>query len=271
MNDRYDRDLAVLGAGKLGTIILEALVAKGVVDPSRAIATVHRPSSIARVQDAVNVAVDRDNRAAAASAGVVLLGVKPHGIVPVIEEIRDDLSTDQLVISTAAAITTMQIEEALGRPIPVVRAMPNTPAQVGAGMTVLTPGRHAQDAHLERARQLFDAIGRVRVLEEKHMDAVTALSASGAAFLYVVLESLAEGGVKLGLPRDVATELAAQTALGSARMALETGDHPAVLKDAVTTPAGCTIDGLLALEAGGVRVTLIQAVVEAARRAGELG
>jgi len=218
----------------------------------------------------VDVAVSRDNRAAAADAGVILLAVKPQAVLGVVEEIRRSVSPDQLIVSTVAAVTTREIEARLERPVPVVRAMPNTPSQVGAGMTVLTPGAHAGDRHLERAEALFDAIGRTRVLEEKHMDAVTALSASGAAFLYVVLESLAEGGVKLGLPREVATELAAQTALGSARMVLETSDHPAVLKDAVTTPAGCTIDGLLALEAGGLRVTLIQAVVEAARRAGEL-
>jgi len=131
-------------------------------------------------------------------------------------------------------------------------------------------GRHATAAHLARAEELFRAVGRAMVLDEKHLDAVTALSASGPAFLYVVLESLAEGGVKVGLPRNIAIELAAQTALGAARMVLETGEHPALLKDAVTTPAGCTIDGLLALEEGGLRVTLIKAVVEATRRAGEL-
>lgn len=266
----YERQLAVLGAGKLGTILLRALIEQRVIESDRSVATVHRPSSVERVREDVEVAVTLDNVAAAAEAAIVLVTVKPQVLLAVLEEIRGCLSPDQLLISAVAAVTTAEIEERLGRPIPVVRAMPNTPARVGAGMTVLTPGAHATDEHLARAEQLFRAVGRTRVLEEKHMDAVTALSASGAAFLYVVLESLAEGGLKLGLPREDATELAAQTALGAARMVLETGDHPAVLKDAVTTPAGCTIDGLLALEAGGLRVTLIQAVVEAARRAGEL-
>jgi pyrroline-5-carboxylate reductase len=266
----FVRDLAVIGSGKLGTIILKSLVDQGFVAPDRAIATVHRAASVARVKAVIDVDVIQDNRAAVAGARLVLLAVKPQALLGVIDELADVLTDDQIVLSTVAAVTTAEIEARLRSGIPVIRAMPNTPAQVGAGMTVLSPGTCAGDRHLAEAERLFSAVGRTRALEEKHMDAVTALSASGAAFLYVVLESLAEGGVKMGLPREVATELAAQTALGSARMVLETGDHPAVLKDAVTTPAGCTIDGLLALEAGGLRVTLIQAVVEAARRAGEL-
>ncbi len=154
--------------------------------------------------------------------------------------------------------------------VAVVRAMPNTPAAVGCGMTAICSGAHATPEHLEIARSMFDAVGRTIVLDEKHMDAVTGLSASGPAFAYIILESLAEGGVKVGLPRDIATLLAAQTMKGSASVVLETGDHPALLKDAVTTPAGCTIDGILELEEGKLRVTLIKAVVKATSRAGEL-
>ena len=154
--------------------------------------------------------------------------------------------------------------------MPVVRAMPNTPCAVGCGMTGLSSGKHAGAAHLDLARAMFGAVGRVVVVDEKHMDAVTGLSASGAAFVYIILESLAEGGVKMGLPREIATLLAAQTMQGAARMVLETGDHPALLKDGVTTPAGCTIDGILELEDGKVRVTLIKAVVKATERAKEL-
>jgi pyrroline-5-carboxylate reductase len=162
------------------------------------------------------------------------------------------------------------IEKALGEDVPVVRAMPNTPCAVGAGMTVLCRGRSAGPSDLALASRLFDTVGRTLVLDEKHMDAVTGLSASGPAFIYVILESLAEAGVKMGLPRDVATLLAAQTTLGAAKQVLETGSHPALLKDEVTTPAGCTIDGLLELEEGKLRVTLIKAVVKAAQRAREL-
>jgi pyrroline-5-carboxylate reductase len=148
--------------------------------------------------------------------------------------------------------------------------MPNTPSRIGCGMTAVCGGRWAQARHVELARDVFARLGRSLVLDEHHFDAVTGLSASGPAFLYVIIESLAEGGVKVGLPRTVATELAAQTCLGAAQMVLETGDHPAMLKDEVTTPAGCTIDGLLKLEEGGLRVTLIKAVVEASNRAAGL-
>jgi len=152
----------------------------------------------------------------------------------------------------------------------VVRAMPNTPCAIGHGMTALCKGKYANQHHLEIASELFNVVGRTVVVDEKHMDAVTGLSASGPAYIYIILESLAEAGVKVGLPRDIATLLAAQTALGAAAVVLETGDHPALLKDAVTTPAGCTVDGIMELEEGKLRVTLIKAVVKAAQRAKEL-
>jgi pyrroline-5-carboxylate reductase len=174
------------------------------------------------------------------------------------------------VISVAASVPTRYIEDILGTPTPVVRAMPNTACQVGAGMTGICRGAHATETHLETARRLFDAVGRTVVVDEKHMDAVTGLSGSGPAYVYIILESLAEAGVKVGLPRDVATILSAQTLLGAAKVALDTGDHPALLKDAVTTPAGCTIDGILELEEGKLRVTLIKAVVKATERAKQL-
>jgi pyrroline-5-carboxylate reductase len=162
------------------------------------------------------------------------------------------------------------IEGALKGNVPVIRAMPNTPCVIESGMTALCKGKFADDKHVQMASSLFNVVGRTVVVDEKHMDAVTGLSASGPAFIYIILESLAEAGVKVGLPRDIATLLAAQTAMGAARVVLETGDHPALLKDAVTTPAGCTIDGILELEEGKLRVTLIKAVVKAAQRAKEL-
>jgi pyrroline-5-carboxylate reductase len=152
----------------------------------------------------------------------------------------------------------------------VIRTMPNTPCLVGAGATAMALGRHVRPRHRDVAERIFGSLGRCVVVDEKHMDAVTGLSGSGPAFLYIVLESLAEGGVKVGLPRDVAMLLAAQTMAGTAKMVLETGRHPALLKDEVTTPAGCTIDGILALEEGGLRVTLIKAVMQATRRASKL-
>jgi pyrroline-5-carboxylate reductase len=170
----------------------------------------------------------------------------------------------------AASVPTSHIENALGSNVAVIRAMPNTPCSLGCGMTALCKGKFADTHHVEAACALFNVVGKTVVVDEKHMDAVTGLSASGPAYIYIILESLAEAGVKVGLPRDVATLLAAQTTLGAATVVLETGDHPALLKDAVTTPAGCTIDGIMELEEGKLRVTLIKAVVKAAQRAKEL-
>ena len=216
------------------------------------------------------MAVATENRKAVQGADIVLLCVKPQVVADVLKEIAAELSEKTLLISVAASVPTNFIEQHLGGKIPVVRVMPNTPSAVGCGMTGICRGAHAGAEHLETAQAIFNAVGRTVVVDEKNMDAVTGLSASGPAFAYIILESLAEAGVKVGLPRDVATLLAAQTMKGAASVVLETGDHPALLKDAVTTPAGCTIDGILELEEGKLRVTLIKAVVKATSRAGEL-
>ena len=257
--------VAVLGLGKIGSILLDGLLKAG-LPPENAVATVRHAERAQALAAKRPVPVGTDNRAAVRRADVILIAVKPQNV----REIRPDVTPAQVVISAAASVPTGFIEDALGAPIPVVRAMPNTPCQVGAGMTGICRGKHAGEAHLEVARHMFDTVGRTVVVDEKHMDAVTGLSASGPAFVYIILESLAEAGVKVGLPRDVATTLAAQTLLGAAKVALDTGDHPALLKDAVTTPAGCTIDGILELEEGKLRVTLIKAVVKATQRAKEL-
>ncbi len=271
MTDVLDgKRLAVLGAGKIGSLLVRSFLKQGLVLPARLRATVQHPERARALAQDLPVGISTDNRAAASEADIVLLCVKPQSVTGVLEAIRPELGPAKLLISVAASVPTRYIEERLAAEVPVVRAMPNTPCAVGSGMTGLCAGRYAGPAHLETARALFEAVGRTTVVDEKLMDAVTGLSASGPAFLYVVLESLIEGGVKVGLPRDVATLLAAQTMLGAARMVLETGDHPALLKDAVTTPAGCTIDGILELEEGKLRVTLIKAVVKATERAGQL-
>jgi pyrroline-5-carboxylate reductase len=187
-----------------------------------------------------------------------------------IAEIKSGLTPGKLLLSFAASVTTAAIEQASGIDLPVVRAMPNTPAMISAGVTALCAGRFCTAEQMAVAQRIFATVGRTVVVDEKHMDAVTGLSGSGPAFLYIIIEALAEAGVNVGLPRDVATLLAAQTTLGSARMVLETGYHPALLKDQVTTPAGCTVDGILELEEGGLRVTLIKAVKRATMRAKEL-
>jgi pyrroline-5-carboxylate reductase len=265
-----DKKLAVLGAGKLGGILLRAYLKQELFSPKRVSATVKHSEKASALAKELGVSVTTENRRAVHGADIVLLGVKPQVVGDVLQEIGPELSEKTLVISVAASVPTSYIEQRLGEKVPVVRAMPNTPAAVGCGMTGICRGAHAGPEHLEMARAMFNAVGRAVVVDEKNMDAVTGLSASGPAFAYIILESLAEAGVKVGLPRDVATLLAAQTMKGAASVVLETGDHPALLKDAVTTPAGCTIDGIMELEEGKLRVTLIKAVVKATSRAGEL-
>ena len=262
--------LAVLGAGKMGLTLTRAMLDAGVTVPESVVATAKHQARLELVAKELGIETTLDNRAAAEGADIILLCVKPQTAASVLDELRDVLREDQILVSILASVSTTYIEERLTARVPVVRAMPNTPALVGAGMTVLCAGRWAGEEHVTAAHGAFENLGRVLSLDEKYFDAVTSVSASGPAFIYVVIEALADGAVKVGLPRAVATELAAQACLGAAKMVIETGDHPAVLKDAVTTPAGCTIDGILSLEEGGLRVTLIKSIVEATRRAGEL-
>ena len=269
-NKLAGKRLAVLGAGKIGGILLLAFLRQKLISPKQVCATVRHLEKAKALAKRLRISVTTDNRAAVKKAEIILLGVKPLTMKDVLEEIRPEISAKQLIISVAASVPTNYVEERLAPGVPVVRAMPNTPCAIGAGMTGLAKGKHASAAHLDVAQLLFDSVGRTVVVDEKLMDAVTGLSASGPAFIYIILESLAEAGVKVGLPRDVATLLAAQTMHGAARVVLETGEHPAQLKDGVTTPAGCTIDGILELEDGKVRVTLIKAVVKATQRAREL-
>jgi pyrroline-5-carboxylate reductase len=272
-----DKRLAVLGAGKLGGILLRAYLKQGLFKPKNVAATVKHGEKAAALAKELGVRVTCDNRAAVKGADIVLLGVKPQVVADVLKEIAPEIGANAVVISVAASVPTSYLEQHLesaagggNKKVAVVRAMPNTPAAVGCGMTGICRGAHAGPEHLEIARAMFDAVGRTVAVDEKNMDAVTGLSASGPAFAYIILESLAEAGVKVGLPREVSTLLAAQMMKGSASVVLETGDHPALLKDSVTTPAGCTIDGILELEEGKLRVTLIKAVVKATSRAGEL-
>lgn len=265
-----DKQFAILGAGKMGSILLRAWLKQGLVTPRRVVATVAHTDKSQKLSSELGISVTNDNLAAAKKADVILIGLKPQVVGSVLEEIRPAVTPEKLIISVAASVPTSFIENCLQGEIPVVRAMPNTPCSIGAGMTGLCAGRYAQASHLEAARALFEAVGKAVIVDEKYMDAVTGLSASGPAFAYIIIESFAEAGVKVGLPRDVATLLAAQMVMGAARQVLETGDHPALLKDAVTTPAGCTIDGILELEEGKLRVTLIKAVVKATERAKEL-
>jgi pyrroline-5-carboxylate reductase len=262
--------IAVLGAGKMGGILVQAFLRCGLFPREHVSATVAHEARALALSKQLGISVTTDNLRAAEQADVILLGVKPQQLADVVSGIAPALHPGKLLISFAASVKTSAIEAAAGCEIPVIRAMPNTPAMIGAGITAICRGKFVSDQQLALAEQIFSTVGRTVIVDEKHMDAVTGLSGSGPAFLYIIIEALAEAGVNVGLPRDIATQLAAQTTYGAAKMVLETGSHPALLKDEVTTPAGCTVEGILELEEGGLRVTLIKAVKRATERAREL-
>jgi pyrroline-5-carboxylate reductase len=224
-----------------------------------------------RFQQQTGCSATANNRDVASASDVLVLAVKPQMMPALLDEIRQSVTEKQLVISIAAGITLKRLAEGLSGAIRLVRVMPNTPCLLGASATGFAGGPAATAADVALVERLFGSVGRAFPLPESALDAVTGLSGSGPAFVYVMIEALADGGVRMGLPRDVALALAAQTVLGSARLVLETNQHPAVLKDAVASPGGTTIAGLHALERGGFRAALMDAVEAATKRSMELG
>ncbi|MCX7027351.1 MAG: pyrroline-5-carboxylate reductase [Spirochaetes bacterium] len=262
--------LGIIGAGKIGEAILAGALAKGLYTPKEVILSVRSELHRQDLERKYGIVATLDNKAVAENSPVILLAVKPKSIVEVLNSISGHLKPGTLLISTAAGVPIDLIEPCVPSFVGVVRTMPNLAVSVGEGMTALSRGRNVSDEGMSLTEGLFGAVGGVVTLDETHMDAVTGLSGSGPAYIYIVIESLADGGVKMGLPRDVAIHLAAQTVLGAAKTVLMTGEHPAKLKDQVTTPAGVTIDGILELEEGGLRVALIKAVVKATERSRQL-
>lgn len=264
--------LAILGFGTMGRAIAQGLLDAGGFTPERIHPADRYREALEPEAHALGLQLE-DAAPAVRRAQVVLLCVKPRELEGLLAELAAEGALDHcpLVISIAAGVRLEFLERHVLEGTPVVRAMPNTPCSVRQGMTVLAPGRAARKDHLAVARTLLEPLGRVLELEEKHMDAVTGLSASGPAFIFIILEALAEGGVQCGLPRAVALELAAQMTRGAAAMVLETGRHPAALKDEVTTPAGCTIAGLLALEDGRIRSVVARGIERATQVAAGLG
>src|SRR5215213_4382160 len=265
------KTLGFLGGGNMAAALVRGLLHAKVVPPSSIIVSDVKPERLAFWRETHGVRTTTDNHELVRDSDVIVLSVKPQVIDKVLGAIGKDVKTTQLVVSVAAGVPVVAIEAKLTDGVHVVRTMPNTPATVDAGATAIAPGTHATEEDLEVARALFSAVGRVVTLDETLLDAVTGLSGSGPAYVMLMIEALADGGVKVGLHRDTALLLAAQTVYGSAKLLLDTGEHPGRLKDMVTSPGGTAIAGLHTLESGGLRRTLIDAVEAAANRSAQLG
>jgi pyrroline-5-carboxylate reductase len=262
--------LGFIGAGNMGEALLKGLLKTQ--KPEQIRVSARRPERIAELEKMYGVK-GGSNAEVAKSSDVLLLCVKPQILDQVLRGL--EVAPETLIISVAAGVPIAAIERRLqhgaGSPPRVVRAMPNTPATVGAGATGIALSEHATDADLATAKMVFDSVGLTVVLEESQLDAVTGLSGSGPAYIFLIIEALADAGVKVGLSRRASLQLAAQTVLGSAKLLIESGQHPGMLKDGVTSPGGTAIAGLHTLEAGGLRNVLMNAVEAATRRSRELG
>lgn len=264
--------LGILGAGVMGRTLIRGLLASGLISRERLWAGDKNGAACEDASAELEIPVEADYQGRVSTADLVLVCVKPADAPVALAALRNaGLRRDTLLISILAGVSTGTIESLLGTDNPVVRAMPNTACVVGEGMTVVCRGRYAAKADLERAARIFEAVGKCLPVDEIHFNAITALSGSGPAYQFLIMEALADAGVRVGLPRQLALTLVAQTALGAARMVLTTQRHPAALRDDVTTPAGCTIAGLLMLEDGRIRSVLARAVEEAAKVASHLG
>jgi pyrroline-5-carboxylate reductase len=262
--------IGFLGAGKMATALASGWISAGLVRAEQIRASDPAAEARDHFQRETGVAVGTSNKDVVAASEAVVLAVKPQQVAEVLSEVAPLFGSRHLLISIAAGIPLARLADLLGSQARLVRVMPNTPALVGAGAAAHAASAAATPHDIELVDRLLNAVGRAFPLPEKLLDAVTGLSGSGPAFVYVLIEALSDGGVLMGLPRAAATELAAQTVLGAARMVLETNQHPGALKDMVTSPAGTTITGLHALEKGGFRAVIMDAVQAATRRAEEL-
>ncbi len=263
--------LAIIGAGNIGRALIGGLVRGGHLEPNNIRATRRRPDALSALgENFPGMVCTSDNTRAVRDASIVVLAVKPLSAPHVLSEIRPHIGTDTLIVSVLAGLTTRAIAQALGGEHPVVRSMPNTPMIVDQGATAITGGAFARTRHMEVARHLFEAVGKVEYVPEQLMDAVTGLSGSGPAYVYMLIEALTDAGVKQGLQRTVAFRLATQTVLGAATLVSRTGRHPAILRDEVTTPGGTAIAAIAELESHGLRTMFINAVATATRRSAQL-
>ena len=262
---------AFIGGGNMAEALVKGLLSGLGVKPQQLIATDVVPERRSYMQTTYGITTSADNKHAVQESTVVILAVKPQIMPMILEEIAPVVNSEKLVISIAAGITLQTLQRALGDSRRVVRVMPNTPALVLAGAAGISPGKAATAQDVALVECIFNAVGRAMVVSDEMMDVVTGLSGSGPAFIFALIEGLSDGGVLMGLGRQTATLLAAQTVLGAAKMVLETGKHPGELKDMVTSPAGTTIAGMQALESGGLRGLMMEAVRRATERSEALG
>jgi len=263
--------IGFLGAGRMATALAGGFVKAGVVSAENVAAADVSPDALQRFVAETGCGSADSNQELAERCDVLFLAVKPQQTVAVLQEIASVMTESQLLISIAAGVSIEKLAGRFEKPQRIIRVMPNTPCLVGAGASAFAAGPHATEADRLLAERLLSTVGIALPVPESSLDAVTGLSGSGPAFVFQFIEALSDGGVRMGLPRELATQLAAQTVLGSARMLLESGEHPGVLKDAVTSPGGTTIAGLHALERGGLRAAIVDAVQAAALRSAELG
>jgi pyrroline-5-carboxylate reductase len=262
--------LAIIGAGAMGAAFARGVLAAGVYAKDKIILSDSDEAKGRAVSGELGVRYAQTNHAAVEDASVVLLAVKPNVVGAVAQDIKDALKSDAVIVSIAAGVTIEKLSSALKPETAIVRAMPNTPCQIGAGAVGFSRGSGASDDQVQKARILFEAVGLAMEVPERLLNAVTGLSGSGPAYTFLFVEALSDAGVAAGLPRDLALALASQTVAGSAKLVVDSGLHPAQLKDQVTSPGGTTIAGIAALEKGGVRAAVMSAVAAAVKRAEEL-
>lgn len=271
MQDARRRIVGFIGAGKMATALAKGFLRAGIVTPDEVMASDVVHHALEAFAAATGARVCGDNTEVVRKAQAIILAVKPSSVLPVLAEIKPLYTREHLIISIAAGIKLELIEGGLGMGARVVRVMPNTPALAGASASAFATGSSVLPEDVELTRKLFGAVGEIVEVKEPLLDAVTGLSGSGPAYICLVIEALSDGGVAAGLPRDIATRLAAQTVLGTAKMVLESGMHPALLREMVTSPGGTTIEGLHQLERAGARAAFISAVRAAAERSQQLG
>lgn len=265
------KKIGLVGGGNMGEALIKGLLQSGHFDASQITISDVSADRLNYLQDTYQLPTFKDNGKVARASDVIILAVKPQQMGDVLGEISGQVKHLPLVISIAAGVTIATIEQGLSKGVPVVRVMPNTPALVLSGATAIAGGSHAKSDHIATARLLFESVGLVVEVEESHLDAVTGLSGSGPAYVYLFMEALTDAGVLMGLSRPVARDLAVQTTMGAAMLAAKSGSHLAALKDQITSPGGTTIHGLAVLESGGMRGMLMEAVAEATRRSQRTG